>query len=151
MKKKKSITSNPISQRDEAAARELAATIRATRLELGMSQSKFAARLGVKQSTIFRWETDRSRPHPTYLKELAVIAPPKRRPIFESAAQTNLAQIQMDRASVSTYEVDNDSSEEDLLSAGINVYNELFLRAKSGDRKARNKLLDVTRVLVKQV
>lgn len=60
-------------QADEGAAElpEWAARLRAARHAAGMSQEDLAARLGVKQWQISRWERARTCPSPRYREKLA--------------------------------------------------------------------------------
>ncbi|GAB4335839.1 MAG: hypothetical protein Kow0089_05770 [Desulfobulbaceae bacterium] len=44
--------------------------VRELRQRMGLSQEKFAARLGVTFSTISRWENGRARPSPLALKQV---------------------------------------------------------------------------------
>jgi putative transcriptional regulator len=48
--------------------------IRALRQELGLTQEKFAAKLGVTFPTVNRWENNRTQPSPLALEKLAAIA-----------------------------------------------------------------------------
>ena len=47
-----------------------AALIREVRTRLGLTQEKFAARLGVTLPTINRWENGRAKPSPLAMKNL---------------------------------------------------------------------------------
>ena len=49
---------------------DLAALIREVRARLGLTQEKFAARLGVTLPTINRWENGRTRPSPLAIQNL---------------------------------------------------------------------------------
>ena len=49
---------------------DLAALIREVRTRLGLTQEKFAARLGVTLPTINRWENGRTKPSPLAIQNL---------------------------------------------------------------------------------
>lgn len=49
---------------------EMAEMVREVRKRLGLSQEKFAAKLGVSFSTVNRWEHYRSVPSPLALKQI---------------------------------------------------------------------------------
>lgn len=49
---------------------EMAEMVREVRKRIGLSQEKFAAKLGVSFSTINRWEHHRAVPSPLALKQL---------------------------------------------------------------------------------
>lgn len=49
---------------------DIAQLIRVLRERLGLTQEKFAARLGVTFPTINRWENSRARPSPLALKQI---------------------------------------------------------------------------------
>jgi transcriptional regulator with XRE-family HTH domain len=55
----------------ENFARELAAT----RVRLGLTQNEFAARLGVSQGAVSRWEKGRHRPATEVLMRLGMLSP----------------------------------------------------------------------------
>ena len=44
--------------------------VRATRERLGMTQERFAARLGVTFTSVNRWENGRTKPSPLALKQV---------------------------------------------------------------------------------
>ncbi|MEA2060417.1 MAG: helix-turn-helix transcriptional regulator [Thermodesulfobacteriota bacterium] len=47
--------------------------IRDLRLRMGLTQEKFAARLGVTFPTINRWENDRARPSPLAMEKIEAL------------------------------------------------------------------------------
>jgi transcriptional regulator with XRE-family HTH domain len=51
---------------------EIARHLVAARARLGLTQGQFAARLGVSQGAVSRWETGRHRPSPEILTQLGV-------------------------------------------------------------------------------
>lgn len=53
------------------------AEVKAARRALGLTQQELAGRLGVEQSTVWRWEHGRAIEHPTMLRlALAALARP---------------------------------------------------------------------------
>ena len=52
---------------------DIAGTIRELRKRLGLTQEKFAARLGVAFPTINRWENGHSKPSPLALKQIETL------------------------------------------------------------------------------
>ena len=48
--------------------------IRSLRQELGLTQEKFAAKLGVTFPTVNRWENNRTQPSPLALEKIEAIA-----------------------------------------------------------------------------
>jgi putative transcriptional regulator len=52
---------------------DISGTIRALRKQLGLTQEKFAARLGVAFPTINRWENDHTKPSPLALKQIETL------------------------------------------------------------------------------
>ena len=52
---------------------DIAGTIRELRKRLGLTQERFAARLGVAFPTINRWENGHSKPSPLALKQLETL------------------------------------------------------------------------------
>ncbi len=48
--------------------------IRLMRERLGLSRAELAARLGVTWPTVWRWETDRTKPQPGWLRALKTLA-----------------------------------------------------------------------------
>jgi transcriptional regulator with XRE-family HTH domain len=54
-------------------AHDIPATIRELRRRLGLTQEKFAARLGVAFPTINRWENDHTNPSPLALKQIETL------------------------------------------------------------------------------
>ena len=53
---------------------DIAALIREIRGRLGLTQEKFAAKLGVTLPTINRWENGRAKPSPLALKQIEDLA-----------------------------------------------------------------------------
>jgi putative transcriptional regulator len=52
---------------------DIAEVVRGLRLRLGLTQEKFAARLGVTFPTINRWENGRTKPSPLALKQIEAL------------------------------------------------------------------------------
>lgn len=50
--------------------KEISKNIRKIRLELGLTQEQFAAKLGVSFPTVNRWENQKSKPSPLALQKL---------------------------------------------------------------------------------
>jgi DNA-binding XRE family transcriptional regulator len=48
--------------------------IKKTRLELGYTQEDFAAQVGVRATTIYRWETGRAKPHNVFIDRIQELA-----------------------------------------------------------------------------
>ena len=57
-----------------AESTDLATAIRTVRTHLGLTQEKFAARLGVTLPTISRWENGRTKPSPLAMQRLRELA-----------------------------------------------------------------------------
>ena len=53
---------------------EIGDRIRQLRQELGLTQEKFAAKLGVTFPTVNRWENKRAKPSPLAMEKIAAIA-----------------------------------------------------------------------------
>ena len=53
---------------------EISILIRALRQELGLTQEKFAAKLGVTFPTVNRWENKRAKPSPLAMEKIEVLA-----------------------------------------------------------------------------
>jgi len=52
------------------AQNEMAQLVRELRTRLGLTQEKFAAKLGVTSPSVNRWENGRARPSPLALKQI---------------------------------------------------------------------------------
>lgn len=53
--------------------RKLSSLVRELRKRLGLTQEKFAAKLGVTLPTICRWENDKVKPSPLALKQVEAL------------------------------------------------------------------------------
>ena len=54
----------------KASGKDRADTIKRLRIQLGLTQEQFAAKVGVTFSTVNRWEAGRSRPSPLAWREI---------------------------------------------------------------------------------
>lgn len=57
----------------ETQPREIAKLIRETRQRLGLSQEKFASKLGVSFQSVNRWENGRTKPLPLALRQIKTL------------------------------------------------------------------------------
>ena len=57
----------------ETRPREIAKLIRETRQRLGLSQEKFASKLGVSFQSVNRWENGRTKPLPLALRQIKTL------------------------------------------------------------------------------
>lgn len=57
----------------ETRPREIAKLIRETRQRLGLSQEKFARKLGVSFQSVNRWENGRTKPLPLALRQIKTL------------------------------------------------------------------------------
>ena len=57
----------------ETRPREIAKLIRETRQRLGLSQEKFASKLGVSFQSVNRWENGRTKPIPLALRQIKTL------------------------------------------------------------------------------
>ena len=57
----------------ETQPREIAKLIRETRQRLGLSQEKFASKLGVSFQSVNRWENGRTKPIPLALRQIKTL------------------------------------------------------------------------------
>ena len=57
----------------ETQPREIAKLIRETRQRLGLSQEKFARKLGVSFQSVNRWENGRTKPLPLALRQIKTL------------------------------------------------------------------------------
>jgi transcriptional regulator with XRE-family HTH domain len=110
-----------------------------------MSQTRFAEHLGVKQSTVFRWEAGQTRPFPVHLRQLIKDASPENRTVFEEAANITLGQLNLISAdgvsSQRRIELANGETpiDEQVKNLGQHL-SHLGLRAKNGDKGAERQI-----------
>lgn len=57
-----------------AAKKQIALFVRELRRKLGLTQEKFAAKLGVSFTTLNRWENGRTKPSPLAIQKLEDVA-----------------------------------------------------------------------------
>ncbi|HET9177201.1 MAG TPA: helix-turn-helix transcriptional regulator [Terriglobia bacterium] len=131
--------------------------IRQVRVYHGLSQTDFAIRLGVKQSTIFRWESGRTKPQPSLLRELIIMSPPNVRHVFEQEGSTTIAQVSLDRskeAAVVQQQWENDwlrdpvGHLDDIHAAVQERLKFLYLRGKNGNVQDAKKLVGILKHII---
>ncbi|MDA1095814.1 MAG: helix-turn-helix transcriptional regulator [Chloroflexi bacterium] len=59
--------------------RDVTATVRNLRSQLGLTQEQFAAKVGVTWSTVNRWENGRGKPSPLARQKIEELVPVARR------------------------------------------------------------------------
>ena len=64
----------------EASEYDLAEVIKNLRVRLGLTQERFAAKVGVTWSTVNRWENGRGKPSPLAMRQIEELIESKQEP-----------------------------------------------------------------------
>lgn len=60
----------PFNDAQESTEKQIGEYVREMRLEMGLTQEQFAAKLGVSFPTVNRWENQKAKPSPLALEKL---------------------------------------------------------------------------------